>query len=232
MGSVSSRETTRCSGHRRSSWQHRRDLGAQGPTARPSQLIDFPMADGGTEVIYVGDGLGNDQYLSPAFGILPAGGNGQSGGAVVNAPVAPAIMTLLQQVLATQQATVGRLTCVENNRAQPLLLLQQQQHHQVAAQPPGGAPLGGLMVPWAGGAMGGQQPVAPQEALQQAAVTAGIKTNAKQAADLWRATEGPKFFISRGCFFFTLLLSSYWTSSGHRCHPFSPPVLVFNFYRA
>ena len=33
-------------------------------------------------------------------------------------------------------------------------------------------------------------------------------------------------------FFVTLLLSSFWTSCGHRCRPFSPPVLAFNFYRA
>ena len=33
-------------------------------------------------------------------------------------------------------------------------------------------------------------------------------------------------------FFLTLLLSSSWTSRGHRCRPFSPPVLAFNFYRA
>ena len=32
-------------------------------------------------------------------------------------------------------------------------------------------------------------------------------------------------------FFFTHLLSSFWTSRGHRCRPFSPPVLAFNFYR-
>ena len=30
-------------------------------------------------------------------------------------------------------------------------------------------------------------------------------------------------------FFLTLLLSSFWTSRGHRCRPFSPPVLAFNF---
>ena len=36
------------------------------------------------------------------------------------------------------------------------------------------------------------------------------------------------FFI----LFLTLLLSSFWTSRGHRCRPFSPPVLAFNFYRA
>ena len=27
----------------------------------------------------------------------------------------------------------------------------------------------------------------------------------------------------------TLLLSSFWTSRGHRCRPFSPPVLALNF---
>ena len=30
----------------------------------------------------------------------------------------------------------------------------------------------------------------------------------------------------------TLSLSSFWTSRGHRCRPFSSPVLAFNFYRA
>ena len=30
----------------------------------------------------------------------------------------------------------------------------------------------------------------------------------------------------------TFLLSSFWTSRGHRCRSFFPPVLVFNFYRA
>ena len=33
-------------------------------------------------------------------------------------------------------------------------------------------------------------------------------------------------------FFRTLSLSSFWTSRGHRCRPFFPPVLAFNFYRA
>ena len=33
-------------------------------------------------------------------------------------------------------------------------------------------------------------------------------------------------------FFFTLLHSSFWTSRGHRCRPFSPPVLASKFYRA
>ena len=30
-------------------------------------------------------------------------------------------------------------------------------------------------------------------------------------------------------FFRTLLLSSFWTSCGHRCRPFSPLVVAFNF---
>lgn len=46
--------------------------------------------------------------------------------------------------------------------------------------------------------MGGQQPLAPQEALQQAAVAGRAKANGKQAADIWRANEGEKFFILRG----------------------------------
>ena len=33
-------------------------------------------------------------------------------------------------------------------------------------------------------------------------------------------------------FFRTLLLSRFRTSRGHRCRPFSPSVLAFNFYRA
>ena len=32
--------------------------------------------------------------------------------------------------------------------------------------------------------------------------------------------------------FCTLLLSSFWTRRCHRCRPFFPPVLAFNFYRA
>ena len=32
--------------------------------------------------------------------------------------------------------------------------------------------------------------------------------------------------------FCTLLLSSFWTSRGHRCRPFPAPVLAFYFYRA
>ena len=33
-------------------------------------------------------------------------------------------------------------------------------------------------------------------------------------------------------FFCTLSLSSFWTSRGHRCRPFSSPVLAFNFFIA
>ena len=46
-------------------------------------------------------------------------------------------------------------------------------------------------------------------------------------------TSQPGFF-TRTFFFFvnTHLLSSFWTSRGHRFRPFSPPVLAFNVYRA
>ena len=37
------------------------------------------------------------------------------------------------------------------------------------------------------------------------------------------------FFFFFSFFFRTLLLSSFWTSRGHKCRPFSSPVLAFNF---
>ena len=83
--------------------------------------------------------------MPPDIGVLPAGGNGQGGWAVANAPLAAATLALLQKVQAIQQAIVGRLACVENIQAQPL----QQQQQKVAAQHPDGAPLGGLRAPWA-----------------------------------------------------------------------------------
>ena len=33
-------------------------------------------------------------------------------------------------------------------------------------------------------------------------------------------------------FFSHTYFSSSWASRGHRCHPFPPPVLAYNFYRA
>ena len=48
-------------------------------------------------------------------------------------------------------------------------------------------------------------------------------------------TGGPRYYSDSASFFFlflTLLLSSFWTSRGHRCRPFSPPVLAFNCHRA
>ena len=41
---------------------------------------------------------------------------------------------------------------------------------------------------------------------------------------------GPWLFLL--LLFLTLLISSFWTSRGHRRRPFSSPVLAFNFYRA
>ena len=43
-----------------------------------------------------------------------------------------------------------------------------------------------------------------------------------------RVVGGPPFFA----LVFTLVLSSFGTSHGHRCGPFSPPVLAFSFHRA
>ena len=40
------------------------------------------------------------------------------------------------------------------------------------------------------------------------------------------------FFFRVCVFVFTLVLFSFWTSRGHRCRPFSPPVLAFNFFIA
>ena len=75
------------------------------------------------EVVDVGGGLGGDPALPLPDSIPPAAGTGQGGAAgnVADAPdpVAPALMALLQQVLATQQTIMGRLACVENNQTQP-----------------------------------------------------------------------------------------------------------------
>ena len=37
------------------------------------------------------------------------------------------------------------------------------------------------------------------------------------------------FFIHVFIFLYTHLLSSFWTSRGHRCRPFSPPVFAIHF---
>ena len=48
-----------------------------------------------------------------------------------------------------------------------------------------------------------------------------------------RAVYTSKYLFKKDVFFFsTFLLFSFWTSRGHRCRPFFPPVLAFNFYRA
>ena len=47
---------------------------------------------------------------------------------------------------------------------------------------------------------------------------------------------GTRYILGISSFFFLsfshILLASFWTSRGHRCRPFSPPVLAFIFYRA
>ena len=100
-------------------------------------------------------------------------------------------MTLLQEEwLASQQAITARSTNVENIRAH--LQLHQRQQAQ-PAKPPQQAALQ---------LVGGTHSMAfaTKNELQPATITAGVKTNANKAADLWRANEGPKLFIARGGF--------------------------------
>ena len=47
---------------------------------------------------------------------------------------------------------------------------------------------------------------------------------------IFRARRSPNIYIYIFCH--TYLLSSFWTSRGHRYRPFSPPVVAFNFYCA
>ena len=49
-----------------------------------------------------------------------------------------------------------------------------------------------------GGRGDGRAAASRAYAVQQAAVSAGVKANAKHAADLWRAKEGGEFFVARG----------------------------------
>ena len=53
-------------------------------------------------------------------------------------------------------------------------------------------------------------------------------------APLARRTDWVALYTYIYIYYFshTLLLSSFWTSRGHRCRPFSPPVLAFNSYPA
>ena len=139
---------------------------------------DAPVDVGGDQ----GEGAGLPGPIAPAGGIYP--------GPPVTA-ADPAMLAVLQKLLASNHAIAARLTCLENNQAEPQQLQQQQQQHpqqqqplQHVAQPPGGAIAGGLLAPWAGGAMGGQPLPAPQDANLQAAISAGVKATAKQAADL------------------------------------------------
>ena len=48
----------------------------------------------------------------------------------------------------------------------------------------------------------------------------------------WASRERMALLLYIYILFFTRRLSSFRTSRGHRCRPFSPPVLAFNFYRA
>ena len=118
-------------------------------------------------------------------------GNGVGPVQAVAAAADPAIVALLQELLASQQAVAARLTNAENHQAHPQL--QQHQQAQPAHQPQQAA------LQLAGGSAHSLAS-ATKDAIQQATVTAGVKANAKQAADLWRANEGPNVFITRGGF--------------------------------
>ena len=68
--------------------------------------------------------------LLPPGAVVVAGGDGPAG---LDAPVPaadPAVMALLQQLLASNHATAARVTCVENQQALSHQQQQQQQQQQ------------------------------------------------------------------------------------------------------
>ena len=87
----------------------------------------------------------------------------------------PAIMALLQELLASQQTMAARLTDVDNNQAHAQL----QQHQQ--AEPAHKPQLAALQL--AGGSAHSVT-FATKDAIQHATIIAGLNANAKQAADL------------------------------------------------
>ena len=68
-------------------------------------------------------------------------------------------------------------------------------------------------------------------------VTTLLQEKAHVMAHQIKTSGSPSDSPPRGFYFFLFflhtihLLSSFWTSRGHRCLPFSPPVLAFIFYR-
>ena len=96
-------------------------------------------------------------------------------------------MGLLQEFPASQQAISSCLTNVDNNQARTHL--QQHRQAQPAHQPQQAA------IQLTGGVH--SMASATNDAIQQVAVTAGVKANAKQAAYLWRVNKGPILFIAR-----------------------------------
>ena len=57
----------------------------------------------------------------------------------------------------------------------------------------------------------------------------GCKTESIFGRDRFVRLSASLIFYFLFNYFRTLLLSSFWTSRGHRCRPFFPPVLAFNF---
>ena len=58
-----------------------------------------------------------------------------------------------------------------------------------------------------------------------------ISNKTDEASTLGNSNANRQLIASVFCFF-TILLSSLWTGCGHRCRPFFPLVLSFDFYRA
>ena len=144
----------------------------------------------------VGEGHGHievrEMRVDAAVGPVHADPQGNGVGPVLAVAAAdPAIVALLKELLASQQAIDACLTNVENNQAHPQL----QQHHQ--AQPAHQSQQAALQP---AGGNNHSMASATKYAIQQATVTGGVKSSVKQAAGLWRANKGPKLFIARdGC---------------------------------
>ena len=103
---------------------------------KPGRGVDH-VDQGGDEdaLVDVGGGSERGAGLPPLRAVVAAGGDGQDvpagvGPGALVAAADPAVMTLLQQLLANNHAIEARLTCVENNQAQPQQQQQQQQQQQ------------------------------------------------------------------------------------------------------
>ena len=142
----------------------------------PVRIIHFSMGDAtggpvgeGHEHIKVGE-----VRVDAAVALVQAAPQGNGVRPVPTVAAAdPAIVALLRELPASQQAIAARLTNVESNQAHPQLQHLQQaqptlQLQQAAFQLAGGSAYSTVF--------------ATKDAIQRATVTAGVKANAKQAA--------------------------------------------------